>query len=221
MIHATATGSYAKDQGDPGVLVGILDTGVDGSHPDIAPNFSWSLSRNFVTDMPVDRRRRARSPAAATRSTWTTARHGTHVAGTIGAALNGLGIAGVAPKVTIVNIRAGQDSGFFFLQPSIDALTYAADIGVDVINMSYFIDPWLFNCPNNPADSPDAAAGAADDHRGDEPGAALRAPPPRHADRGRGQRALEPRRSRPSSTPRARTTRRTPSTTANVDTLAA
>jgi lantibiotic leader peptide-processing serine protease len=52
-----------------------------------------------------------------------------------------------------VNLRAGQDSGYFFLQPSVDALTYAADNGVDVVNMSYFIDPWLYNCTGNPADS--------------------------------------------------------------------
>jgi lantibiotic leader peptide-processing serine protease len=57
--------------------------------------------------------------------------------------------------VELVNIRAGQDSGFFFLKPSVDALTYAADIGVDVVNMSYYIDPWLYNCASNPADSPE------------------------------------------------------------------
>jgi lantibiotic leader peptide-processing serine protease len=73
---------------------------------------------------------------------------------TIASPINGLGIAGVAPKATIVNLRAGQDSGFFFLQPSIDALTYAADHGIDVVNMSYYVDPWLFNCQDNPADSP-------------------------------------------------------------------
>src|ERR671922_59941 len=71
---------------------------------------------------------------------------------------DGGGMAGVAPNVKLVNIRAGQDSGYFFLQPSVDALTYAADIGVDVVNMSYYIDPWLFNCRNNPADSPEAQA---------------------------------------------------------------
>jgi subtilisin family serine protease len=54
-----------------------------------------------------------------------------------------------------VNIRAGQDSGFFFLQSTVDAFTYAGDIGIDVVNMSFFTDPWLFNCANNPADSPD------------------------------------------------------------------
>ena len=70
--------------------------------------------------------------------------------------INRLGIAGVAPNVTLVNIRAGQDSGYFFLAPSLDALTYAADIGVDVVNMSFYIDPWLFNCTDNPADPPQA-----------------------------------------------------------------
>ena len=81
--------------------------------------------------------------------------HGTHVAGTVGAPINRLGMAGVAPDVELVNIRAGQDSGYFFLQPSVDALTYAADIGVDVVNMTYYIDPWLYNCADNPADSPE------------------------------------------------------------------
>jgi subtilisin family serine protease len=56
--------------------------------------------------------------------------------------------------VTLVNLRAGQDSGFFFLKATVDALTYAGDIGVDVVNMSFFVDPWLYNCPSNPADSP-------------------------------------------------------------------
>ena len=76
------------------------------------------------------------------------------MASTIASPVNGLGIAGVAPKATIVNLRAGQDSGYFFLQPSVDALTYAGDNGIDVVNMSYYVDPWLFNCADNPADSP-------------------------------------------------------------------
>ena len=154
MIHATATGSYAKDQGDPGVLVGIIDTGVDGSHPDIAPNFSLSLSRNFVTDIPGVDGPACEVPSCVDPVDVDDGAHGTHVAGIVGAALNGLGTAGVAPKATLVNIRAGQDSGFFFLQPTVDALTYAGNAGIDVVNMSYFVDPWLFNCTNNPADSP-------------------------------------------------------------------
>src|SRR4051812_23046367 len=40
MIHATPTGSYSRQPGDKRVLVGVIDTGIDGKHPDIAPNFN-------------------------------------------------------------------------------------------------------------------------------------------------------------------------------------
>jgi lantibiotic leader peptide-processing serine protease len=154
MIGATPTGSYALNQGR-GVRVGIIDTGVDGTHPDIAPNFNARLSRNFVTDMP-DIDGPCEVPSCVDPANVDDNDHGTHVASTIGSPINGLGIAGVAPKATLINIRAGQDSGYFFLKATLDAMTYAGDIGVDVINMSYYTDPWLFNCVNNPADSPEA-----------------------------------------------------------------
>jgi subtilisin family serine protease len=153
MIGATADGSYRKQQGSHGVRVGIIDTGIDASHPDIAPNFDHRLSVNFVTDMPdIDgpcEQSDCHDPADVDQGG-----HGTHVAGTVAAALNGVGVAGVAPKADLVNIRAGQDSGYFFLQPSVNALTYAADHGIDVVNMSFYIDPWLYNCTDYPGDSP-------------------------------------------------------------------
>ncbi|GAB2928488.1 S8 family serine peptidase [Rhodococcus aerolatus] len=155
-IGATQTGSYARDRGDSRVMVGVMDTGVDGSHPDIAPNFDAALSRNFTTDIPEIDGPCAEDPDGSCSDPADVDEdgHGTHVAGTIGAALNGIGISGVAPDVTLVNVRAGQDSGYFFLQSVVDALTYSADVGIDVVNMSFYIDPWLFNCANNPADSP-------------------------------------------------------------------
>jgi subtilisin family serine protease len=154
LINATPNKSYKRQPGNSKVRVGIIDTGVDGSHPDIAPNFNRSLSRNFTTDMP-DIDGPCEQPSCVDPPDVDNDGHGTHVAGTIGAPINRLGMAGVAPGVELVNIRAGQDSGYFFLQPSVDALTYAADIGVDVVNMSYYIDPWLYNCANNPTDSPE------------------------------------------------------------------
>ena len=161
-MNATVDGSYQVQQGDERVLVGILDTGVDGTHPDIAPNFSNDLSRNFTVDIPVDADGNeidgpcADEPDQSCNDAPNVDEdgHGTHVASTIGSPINGLGIAGVAPNVTLVNVRAGQDSGYFFLQPTVDALTYAGDIGIDVVNMSYYVDPWLFNCTDNAADSP-------------------------------------------------------------------
>lgn len=152
-IGATTTGSYARQQGSKGVLVGVLDSGIDGNHPDIKANFNQALSRNFVTDIP-DLDGPCEYPSCVDPVNEDDDGHGTHVAGTIGSPINGVGIAGVAPKVTLVNIRVGQDAGFIFLEPALKALRYAGDIGVDVVNMSFYIDPWLYNCTANPADSP-------------------------------------------------------------------
>jgi subtilisin family serine protease len=154
-ISATPTGSYSVQPGKQSVLVGVIDTGIDGTHPDIAPNFDAADSRNFVTDNPlIDGATCEHPPACVDPVDEDDDGHGTHVASTIASPINGLGIAGVAPNVRVVNLRAGQDSGFFFLAPTLNALTAAGDLGVDVVNMSFFTDPWLFNCKDNPADSP-------------------------------------------------------------------
>jgi subtilisin family serine protease len=163
MLHATADESYAEEPGKKGVLVGIMDTGIDASHPDIAPNFDTSLSKNFTVDDPIidgscksDPDKSCQDPATVDENS-----HGTHVAGTVASPVNGLGMAGVAPNVTLVNIRAGQDSGFFFLEPVINAMEYAADNGIDVVNMSFYTDPWLYNCgPDHPATDPATGAPA-------------------------------------------------------------
>jgi subtilisin family serine protease len=144
MIGATPDGAWRKATGD-GVTVGVIDTGIDASHPDLARNFSRSLSRNFTMDIPsIDgpcEFATCIDPADVDHGG-----HGTHVAGTIGAARNGLGIGGVAPDATLVNVRAGQDSGYFFLYETVAALTYAGDAHLDVVNMSFYTDPWLYNC---------------------------------------------------------------------------
>jgi subtilisin family serine protease len=144
MIGATPDGAHEEATGT-GVDVGIIDTGIDGGHPDLAPNFDAARSRNFTTDIPafdgpcevagcVD-------PADADDNG-----HGTHVAGIVAAADNDFGILGVAPDATLVNLRAGQDSGFFFLYETVAALVYAGSVGLDVVNMSFFTDPWVYNC---------------------------------------------------------------------------
>jgi lantibiotic leader peptide-processing serine protease len=157
MIDATPSGSYRVSQGRSGVLVGIIDSGIDGNHPDLRANFDRALSRNFVTDIPlIDGP--CEVPSCVDPVDVDDNGHGTHVAGLVAAGLNGLGTAGVAPKVTLVNIRGGQDAGFLFLQPVVDAIVYAGLVGIDVINLSFYIDPWLFNCLDNPADSPEAQA---------------------------------------------------------------
>ena len=157
MIHATPAESYASEPGKRGVLVGVMDTGIDGSHPDIAPNFNAALSRNFTVDDELIDGKCAQEPDHSCNDPATVDEnsHGTHVAGTIASPINGFGMAGVAPGVTLVNIRAGQDSGFFFLEPTLQAMEYAGNVGIDVVNMSFYTDPWLYNCgPDHPATDP-------------------------------------------------------------------
>src|SRR5215217_3559447 len=76
--------------------------------------------------------------------------HGTHTAGTIAAASNGIGIVGAAPNVKIAAIKAGNAAGFCFPKAVICSFMWVADHGIAVTNNSYFADPWLFNCKNDP-----------------------------------------------------------------------
>jgi len=147
MIGATPNLAHARATGE-GVKVGIIDTGIDASHPDLAPNFDAALSRNFTTDIPdIDGPCEAEPDhSCSDPSNVDEGGHGTHVAGIVAAAANGLGIAGVAPDATLVNLRAGQDSGFFFFFETVAAIAYAGDHGIDVVNMSFYTDPWLYNC---------------------------------------------------------------------------
>ncbi len=144
MIGATADAAHREATGK-GVDVGIIDTGVDATHPDLAPNFDPQRSRNFTTDIPeVDGPCEFEScvdPADVDDNG-----HGTHVAGIVAADDNDFGVGGVAPDATLVNVRAGNDSGYFFLYETVKALVYAGDIRLDVVNMSFFTDPWLYNC---------------------------------------------------------------------------
>ena len=144
--------------GSKRVKVGVIDTGVQADHPDLHPNFDYKLSRNFATDMP-DIDGPCEVASCHDPATVDEGGHGSHVAGTIAAAMNGLGVSGVAPGVDLVNVRAGQDSGYFFLAPTVNALTYAGDAGLDVVNMSFYVDPWLYNCKGGaPEDTAEQAA---------------------------------------------------------------
>ena len=154
MIHATPRGSYSKERGDKRVLVGVMDTGVDLHNPDLRGRVDKGLSKSFLDSLPASRDKCKKHPK--TRYCGDSPfkdplGHGTGVASLIGGSVNGFGMSGVAPKVTLVSLRVGRY--FVFLQPVVDALTYAAKHGIDIVNMSFFVDPWLFNCPSNSADS--------------------------------------------------------------------
>ena len=117
-----------------GRTVAVIDTGVDGSQPDLAGRLlsgaqflnSATSTGNGLTD-PVG--------------------HGTHVAGIIGAiANNGIGVAGLAQGVMILPVRVLDANGSGWFSDIASGVLYAADHGVTAINMSLagtYADPTL------------------------------------------------------------------------------
>jgi subtilisin family serine protease len=147
-IGATSGGSYAANRGH-GARVGDIDTGIDLTNTDIMPNVDVGASCVFLyADTPTANpaEQVTRGDCSNKAALQDLAGHGTHTAGTIAAPINGMGVAGVAPEAKIVVLKAGTEQGYFFTQSVVDAIRYAGDQRLDVVNMSFFADPWLFNC---------------------------------------------------------------------------
>jgi len=127
------------NSGSPSVVVGDIDTGLDFTHEDLAANVDFADSVSCLGGVPNP------DPAA-----WMDDNgHGTHTAGTIAAARNGVGIVGVAPNVRIAGIKAATAQGLFFPEAVVCAFMWAGTHHIDVTNNSYFADPFLFNCRND------------------------------------------------------------------------
>jgi subtilisin family serine protease len=129
-VVGTGTGSSR-------VTVGVLDTGVDDTHPDLAVDTRKSVS---CVSGWADRSYGAWRP--------TLDGHGTHVAGTIAAARNGIGVVGVAPGVRLASVKLAERDDNETAESMICGFMWAASHGFQVVNNSYVSIPWRFNCPN-------------------------------------------------------------------------
>src|SRR5205823_3628638 len=131
--------AHAITGGSSSVLVGDLDSGMDFEHPDLAPNYDAADSTDCSSGAP------ATLPAGND-----LLGHGTHTAGTIAAASNGLGIVGVAPNVRIASVKAISPDFFLYPDMIVCAFMWAGTHHLNVTNNSYFADPYYFNCKNDP-----------------------------------------------------------------------
>ncbi|MGH4024010.1 MAG: S8 family peptidase [Pseudonocardiaceae bacterium] len=127
--------------GSPDVVVGVLDSGIDPRHPDLASAVDPERSAGCLSGRP-DRRQSAWQPSTFT--------HGTHVAGTIAAADDGRGITGVAPGVRLASVKVVDDNGFIYPEYAVCGFMWAAAAHLRITNSSYFIDPWVLTCSNVP-----------------------------------------------------------------------
>jgi len=146
-IINAGTESYALATGK-GVTVGVIDSGVDFTHPDIAPNADVERSCSFIFDdtPTADPAEVANGDCSNKGAVQDLNGHGSHVATTIAAPVNGFGIAGVAPDATIVGLKACTKVGYCFADSVAAALRYAGDNDIDIVNLSLYADPYLYYC---------------------------------------------------------------------------
>jgi hypothetical protein len=133
--------------GSPTVMVGILDTGLDYRHPDLLGKVDLSLITSFV---PQDNAL-IQQMFPGGHEIADLHYHGTHVGATISS--NAVAAAGVTSRVTLVGIKTLDRSGNGNSFATLDAIVYAADIGLDVINMSLGIASWSSSTAATPARS--------------------------------------------------------------------
>ncbi|MCZ7413560.1 S8 family serine peptidase [Streptomyces sp. WMMC897] len=132
--------AHRISEGSRDVTVAVIDTGVDDTHPDLAPNFSAEQSANCVGGV-------ADTSEGAWRPYPDGSYHGTHVAGIVAAPRNGIGVAGAAPGVQVSSIKVSEPgTSLFYTEAVVCAFMFAAENGVEITNNSYYIDPWLFTC---------------------------------------------------------------------------
>ena len=144
-IHATEAWGVTtgKTVAEGGPLIAVIDTGIDASHPDLAPNI-WTHpgeiagdgidndGNGFVDDARgYDFAYHDADPSDGTG-------HGTHVAGTIAAVGdNGQGSVGVAWKASVLPLKFLDDGGFGDMAGAVEALIYAEKTGARITSNSW------------------------------------------------------------------------------------
>ena len=148
VIHSDAAHAYATGAG---VKVGVIDGGVDFTHPDLAGGIDVAKSCSFIfsTTPTADPQEVANGDCSNKAAVQDLQGHGTHVSTIIAARANGIGIVGVAPEATIVALKACTIVGFCFADSVAAALRYAGDQRLDIVNLSLFADPYLYFCAND------------------------------------------------------------------------
>ncbi len=134
-----AMGAWSKTTGSSDVKVGIIDSGIDYTHEELAANmwknpgeipgdgidndgngyvddvYGWNFYNN--NNEPTD-----------------SFSHGTFCAGIIAADLNHKDVAGIAPNVKLISLKVGNE--FFYYDAIIKAVNYASNMGIDILNYS-------------------------------------------------------------------------------------
>jgi len=146
MSHIKADLAWDTEKGDPSVTVAIVDTGIQLTHPDLVANL-WTnpgeIAGNSIDDdgngyvddvHGYDFAYFDSDPSDDNG-------HGTACGGIVAAVQdNSLGVSGVAPGCKVAAIKAALSSGYFYASANVPAYVYCADMGFEVMSMSFYSD---------------------------------------------------------------------------------
>src|SRR5262245_17891294 len=118
--NAHAAWDGTQGYGSSSVLIAIIDSGVEVGHPDLVQVAGFDYGDNDSN--PDDN---SSAPG-----------HGTACAGVAAASANSLGSAGAAPGCRIMPLKVANSAGQMFFSSIVNALTFAADNGANIISMS-------------------------------------------------------------------------------------
>ncbi len=159
-VDLEARSALAVTTGDPSVVVAVIDDGIDFSHPDLAAQ-AWTNPGESGGGKETDGIDNDGNGYIDDVHGWDFCHndntvhdvnddfHGTHVAGTIAAALDGQGVVGVAPSVKLMALKfLGDDDACGFDSQAIEAIAYAKHFGVHIANNSWSGRGRLDSAPN-------------------------------------------------------------------------
>ncbi|MBK8177863.1 MAG: S8 family serine peptidase [Planctomycetes bacterium] len=138
--------AWDTHKGSPTVRVAVMDTGLTTTHPDLAANI-WTnpgeIAANGIDDDGNGYVDDVHGYDFAYNDPDPNDNfgHGTSCAGIIAARQdNGIGVTGVAPLSQLVGVKAALDTGYFYDSANVPALLYIADMGFQVVSMSFYSD---------------------------------------------------------------------------------
>lgn len=117
--NATQLGDANRATTGKGVVIAVVDSGVSGNHPDIAPNLYYKGYSSFYDDALAD-----------------FSGHGTAVAQVAAAAKNGSGVQGIAYNARIMPVKVDRHDGKMYQDGVAEGVFWAANNGADIINIS-------------------------------------------------------------------------------------
>ena len=143
-IRANSAWQQPVGLGEPYVRVGVIDTGLDYTHIELQNKVVQSIDFTLAEDpnicstnygLPTDAQLKTAFGAPGADLDFNG--HGTWIGGNIAARLNVTGTNGIAPRIGLVSLKVAQNCGVAYDSTIISAILYAADNGIDVVNLSF------------------------------------------------------------------------------------